>query len=253
MPRLLLHVCCGPCSLMPIVHLREEGWDITAFFFNPNIHPQEEWIRRRDAMRQVAEALKVPLMEEGEPVVPVDWVKALGGVIQEGERCRFCYRPRMDRTALLAVRQGFDAFTSSLLYSRYQHHEDIRREAEEASNRYGAVFLYRDFRPWWWDGIAMSKELGIYRQKWCGCILSRKEALRQQEESARRKEEQKRERAARLAAEAEERRRRKEAVEAKRKLQKSVRSRSEKGECHDHGSPDSGLTSKACSIGTERR
>ena len=248
MPRLLLHVCCGPCSLMPIVHLREEGWDITAFFFNPNIHPQEEWIRRRDAMRQVAEALHVPLLEEGEPIIPAVWVKALNGVVREGERCRYCYRPRMERTALLAACQGFDAFSSSLLYSRYQHHEDIRYEAEDASARYGASFLYQDFRPWWWDGIAMSKKLGIYRQKWCGCILSRKEALIQQEAAARRKEDQKRERAARLAAETEERRRRKEAIEAKRSLQKRVRSRHENGKPSEDRGPLSGDGSRKASL-----
>lgn len=216
MPRILLHVCCGPCSLMPIVHLREEGWEPTAFYFNPNIHPEEEWVRRRDAMREVAEKLSVPLLEEGGPVNPGQWLAALGGVEQEGARCRLCYRPRMERTAELAAERNFDAFSSSLLYSRYQHHEAVCDEAERAASLHGAMFLYRDFRPWWWDGIGLSKELGIYRQKWCGCILSRKEALLQQEEAARRKAEQKAERAARLAAEAEARRLKKEAIAARR-------------------------------------
>lgn len=214
MPRILLHVCCGPCSLMPLVHLREEGWTPTAFFFNPNIHPAEEWKKRRDAMREVAERLNVPLLEEGSPVNPGHWVRALEGNVREGDRCRRCYRPRMERTAMLAVEQGFDAFTTSLLYSRYQHHESIREEAERAASAYGANFLYRDFRPWWWDGIAMSKELGIYRQKWCGCILSMKEALAVQKEAEARKAAQKTKRAARLAREAEERRLKKEAQAA---------------------------------------
>ncbi len=221
MPRILLHVCCGPCSLMPIVRLREEGWEVTAFFYNPNIHPQDEWMRRLEAMRQAADALNVPLMEEGEAVVPAFWVKALDGTLEEGERCRLCYRPRMERTAERATALGFEAFTSSLLYSVYQHHETIRAEAERAAEHCGAAFLYRDFRPWWRDGIALCRELGLYRQKWCGCILSRREALIQQEAAARRKaaeQEAKRERAARLAAEAEERRRRREAAEAKKRL-----------------------------------
>ena len=214
MPRILLHVCCGPCSLMPIVHLRDEGWEPAAFFFNPNIHPADEWKKRRDAMREAAARLNVPLMEEGSPQNPGRWVRELEGTVENGERCRLCYRPRMERTAALAVEQHFDAFTTSLLYSRYQHHERIREEALRAAAACGSSFLYRDFRPWWWDGIAMSKELGLYRQKWCGCILSMKEALNQQKEAEAQKAAQKAERAARLAREAEERRLKKEALAA---------------------------------------
>lgn len=199
---------------MPIVHLRDEGWEPTAFFFNPNIHPENEWLKRRDAMREAAMRLNVPLLEEGSPVNPGQWVRSLHGVLRQGERCRLCYRPRMERTAALAVEQGFDAFTTSLLYSRYQHHETIAEEAAKAAQACGATFLYRDFRTWWWEGIAMSKELGIYRQKWCGCILSMKDALTQQKEDKARKAAQKAERAARLAREAEERRLKKEAVAA---------------------------------------
>ncbi len=210
MPRLLLHVCCGPCSLMPILRLREEGWEITAFFYNPNIHPREEWERRREAMCQAAKALQIPLVMEGEASLPALWLKSLGSVTREGERCRLCYRPRMERTAVLAAAQGFAAFTTSLLYSVYQHHESIRAEAEVAAVRCGANFLYRDFRPWWKEGIALSRELGLYRQKWCGCILSRKEALAQREAVALRRAEEKKEKAARLATEEEARRLRRE-------------------------------------------
>ena len=214
MPRILLHVCCGPCSLMPIVHLRDEGWEPTAFFFNPNIHPADEWKKRRDAMRIVAERMNVPLLEEGEPVNPGLWVKKLEGTVRQGERCRLCYRPRMELTAHLARKLGFDAFTTSLLYSRYQRHECIAEEAERAAAAAGSSFLYRDFRPWWWDGINLSRELGIYRQKWCGCILSMKEALDEQKTAAAHKAAEKAQRAARLARETEERRLKKEAQAA---------------------------------------
>ena len=186
MKTLLLHVCCGPCSLMPLVRLRDEGFAVTAYFFNPNIHPQDEYLRRRDAMHQVSERLDVPVLWEPETpegaVNPAAWVKALGKDRAEGVRCRGCYRTRMEATARLARAWGFDAFCTSLLYSRYQHHEDIAAEAETAARDAGVKFLYRDFRPWWQDGITMSKEMGLYRQKWCGCILSRDEAELQRAE-----------------------------------------------------------------------
>lgn len=186
MKTLLLHVCCGPCSLMPIACLREEGFAVTAFFFNPNIHPQEEYLRRREAMLRVSEAMDLPVVWEPESgqgaVDPAAWVRALGAETAEGVRCRGCYRVRMEATARLARTRGFDAFCSSLLYSRYQHHEDIRAEAETAAQDAGAVFLYRDFRPYWQEGIHRCKEMGLYRQKWCGCILSRGEAERQRAE-----------------------------------------------------------------------
>ncbi|MCH5277814.1 MAG: epoxyqueuosine reductase QueH [Desulfovibrionaceae bacterium] len=171
---------------MPIVRLREEGFVVTAFFFNPNIHPQDEYLRRRDAMRQASERLDVPVLWEPEAedgaVNPVAWVQALNGDRAGGIRCRACYRVRVEAAARLARAGGFDAFCTSLLYSRYQHHEDIVTEAETAAHDAGVPFLYRDFRPWWQDGITMSKEMGLYRQKWCGCILSKGEAERQRAE-----------------------------------------------------------------------
>ena len=216
MPRILIHACCGPCSLMPIVHLRDEGWEPSLLFFNPNIHPAWEWERRRDAIMEASEKLSVFLMVEGEPQNPGAWVRRLNGVVREGARCRLCYRPRLDLAAARAADLGFDAFTTSLLYSRYQHHDVIREEAELAAEKHAVAFLYRDFREWWYDGIRMSRELGIYRQKWCGCILSMGEALRMQKEAEQIKMAKKAENAARLAAEAEERRLRQEALAAKK-------------------------------------
>ncbi len=215
MPKILLHACCGPCSLMPLSALRGEGWDVTLFWFNPNIHPADEWLKRRDALREVATKYEVSLIELGDVPDPAAWVANLKGETAFGRRCTLCYRPRMQKTAELAAAQGFDAFCSTLLYSKYQNHENIVHEAEAAAHTSGATFLYRDFRPFWWDGINLSKELGIYRQKWCGCIFSMKEAELQQKEAAERKAAQKAERAARLAKEEEERRAKKEAIAAK--------------------------------------
>lgn len=188
MARVLMHVCCGPCSLMPIKHLQEEGHDVTAFFFNPNIHPQEEYALRMNAMRQAADFLNVPLLVAGEAVHPQTWVTALGAETAEGVRCRSCYRVRLNATAELANTKGFAFFTSSLLYSRYQHHDAIIAEAEAAGVHGSVAFLYRDFRFYWQEGIDKSKEIGLYRQKWCGCTLSKGEAEAQREQKRKEKE-----------------------------------------------------------------
>ncbi|HJB66540.1 MAG TPA: epoxyqueuosine reductase QueH [Candidatus Mailhella merdavium] len=214
----LLHSCCGPCSIMPVRRLRDEGLDVTAFFFNPNIHPADEYKKRRTAMRELGEKLDLPVLFRPELSLPGDaavspalWTGSLETEVprcladyegctkeeygrlftsqpgdsgegtspeylREGVRCVWCYRVRMEASAALARERDCAAFTSSLLYSRYQHHELIVAEAERASRLFGVPFLYRDFRSDWQEGIDASKELGLYRQKWCGCALSRNEA-----------------------------------------------------------------------------
>lgn len=246
MRRILLHACCGPCSLMPLRSLIDEGWSPTLLWYNPNIHPEDEWLRRRDALREVSARLSVPLIEEGGIPVPALWVEGLGGITAEGDRCLLCYRPRMEAAARIAAEQGFDAFTTSLLYSIYQRHDAIRSEAVRAAEDFGAGFLYRDFRTFWHAGIALSRELGIYRQKWCGCILSMGEALRQQKQAAERKAAEKAEKAARLAREAEERsiRRQAAAVRKERKAQRRrerIEALSAHGE-NQHGNQDEGAS-----------
>lgn len=186
-----LHICCGPCSLMPVVHLRREGFEVTAFFFNPNIHPEEEYELRRASALLAAEKLDYPIVLASQAQAPAEWIKNLNGVTAEGERCVVCYRQRLLQTALEAKKRGFKFFTTSLLYSRYQHHEAICREAEQVALETGVAFLYRDFRPYWYEGINLSKELGLYRQKWCGCLLSRKEAEIQREQRAELKRQKK--------------------------------------------------------------
>lgn len=182
-----LHICCGPCSLMPVVHLREEGFEVTAFFFNPNIHPEEEYDLRRASAQLAAEKLGYPLVLAGEARSSARWIRELNGVTTQGERCIQCYRQRLLATALEAKKRGFKLFTTSLLYSRYQDHEAICHEAEQIAQETGIAFLYRDFRPYWYEGINLSKELGLYRQKWCGCLLSRKEAEIQRERRSEQK------------------------------------------------------------------
>jgi epoxyqueuosine reductase len=170
--RVLLHTCCGPCALYPLATLRGEGIEVSGFFFNHNIHPYQEYIRRRDAAQQMADL-------EGMLLVVWDEYRLeefLANVAAEPDnRCGYCYASRLDAAAASAKEGGFDAFTSSLFYSRYQNHDLMRLKAEAAAEQHGVSFLYRDFRPGWQEGIRRSKELGLYRQQYCGCIYSEKE------------------------------------------------------------------------------
>jgi len=167
--KILLHACCGNCAIYPVKVLREANHDVTGYFFNPNIHPYLEYSKRLDALRSYAERTQLP-------VVCIDeygLVPFLQAVAQKPRgRCDHCYYSRLESTARYAAENGFDAFTSSLLYSRYQNHETISRFGEQLGVEYGVPFHYEDFRVGWREGIETSKAMGLYRQQYCGCIYS---------------------------------------------------------------------------------
>jgi len=179
--KVLLHCCCGPCSIVCIEMLREAGHDITGYFANPNIHPLSEYLRRREAMEQVAERMGIPMLWQDDVYNMSGWIEAVHsmGIAQnpEARRCAYCYSTRLSLTAAVAVRGGFDAFTTSLLYSIYQKHELICEEARraEAMVNHSSQFLYTDFRVGWQRGNDLAKEFGIFRQNYCACIFSEEE------------------------------------------------------------------------------
>ena len=167
--RILLHTCCGPCAIVPVRELLSEGHEVELALVSPNIHPYLEFERRREAAHEVAGRLGVAVaFEDGYGLR--QFLRAVVG--HEDERCPICYRMRLDRAAALARKGGFDAFTTSMLVSTHQDHEAIRAAAEEAAREHGARFLYRDFRPKVMEGVRISKEWGVYRQQYCGCIYS---------------------------------------------------------------------------------
>jgi hypothetical protein len=170
--KVLLHCCCGPCAVYPVDALRAEGHDLAMFFDNPNIHPYQEYERRLTAAKTLAERRGVPLLVEGGYDVTA-WLRKV--VFREADRCRICYHDRLTAAARAAKSRGFDAFTSSLLYSKRQNHELCRELAEAAAEEAGTSFLYRDFRAGWKAGIALAKEMGLYRQHYCGCVYSEQE------------------------------------------------------------------------------
>ena len=186
--KLLLHMCCGPCSCYPVKRLREEGIEPVGYFFNPNIHPYKEWKMRLDAAKEFAEKVKLEihmdenyrsrdLLRKALPLDPATTEEAVQ-VAAAGEtkaRCQMCYSWRLGEAAKFAAENGFDAFTSTLFYSIYQMHDLMRETAERFAKQYGVKFYYEDFRPGWQEGIDICNELGLYRQPYCGCIFSEEE------------------------------------------------------------------------------
>ena len=162
----LLHICCAPCANQCIDVLRADGFGVTGFWYNPNIHPFTEYRSRRNCLRDYAQSIGLPLLEKNDYGLR-PFVRAVAPDI--AGRCVKCYEMRLYETARQAKEGGFDSFTSSLFISPYQNHELMRRVAEQAAAEYGVGFLY--FRA----GQEKARELGFYLQKYCGCVFSEEE------------------------------------------------------------------------------
>ena len=176
--KVLLHICCAPCSAACIKVLREENLDVTGYWYNPNIHPYTEYKARRDTLIEYAQNINLNLIIE-EDYGLKEFCK---NVIDDLEnRCaKYCYRVRMEQTAKYAKENGYDAFTTTLFVSPYQQHEILKKVCEEVAEKYQIQFLYRDFRPGFRDGQNKARELGMYMQKYCGCIFSEEDRYSKQ-------------------------------------------------------------------------
>lgn len=169
--RILLHACCGPCTTYPALHLREEAFEVTAFWYNPNIHPFSEYERRRAALRKFAVAIDLSVIEWPAYDMPA-YFRRVAGHEALGERCRHCYRMRLERTAQVAREEGFDTFTTTLLISPYQDEEMIQKIGETVGEEAGVPFYYERLRRGWSARGRLAKEHDLYRQDYCGCIYS---------------------------------------------------------------------------------
>lgn len=165
----LMHTCCAPCSVACIDSLREEGIEPVCYWYNPNIHPFTEYRERRNTLREYAQTVGVRLIERDEYGLRTFLTEVNGAF---DARCPVCYRLRLDETARYAAENGFEAFTTTLLISPYQNHELLIEAGKTAEKRYGVPFLYHDFRPMFREGQDRARELGLYMQKYCGCIFS---------------------------------------------------------------------------------
>jgi len=154
---------------VPMRALQEEGHEVAGAFVNPNIHPYLEFEKRLEAAHQAANAYRVPMAHEDGYGLEEFLQKIVGHV---HERCPICYAMRLDRVAGLASESGYEGFSSSMLVSTHQDHQGIRAAGAAAAAKHGVEFVYRDFRASVMDGVRESKEMGLYRQQYCGCIFS---------------------------------------------------------------------------------
>ncbi|MFQ5827034.1 MAG: epoxyqueuosine reductase QueH [Dehalococcoidia bacterium] len=169
MATLLIHTCCAPCATYTVEHWRKQRLEVASLWYNPNIHPYQEHQRRLETLEFFARAMELSLIKEQ----GYQMIEYLRGVVgREAERCTECFRLRLSRTAQKARELGMDAFTTTLLISPYQKHDLLREVGERVAREQKIKFLYEDLRPGYPQSREMSRELGLYRQQYCGCLYS---------------------------------------------------------------------------------
>ena len=169
MPRLLVHCCCVHCSAYTFNYWLAQGYDVTAYWYNPNIHPFTEHKQRLEALRVLVEKDGFTLIEE--PGYDLErYFQAVNR--RENARCSECYRIRLEAVAEFSKANGFDGFTSSLLISPQQKHDQILEAARTVEQLSGAKFEYADLRKYYSDSRKLTKPLELYRQQYCGCLYS---------------------------------------------------------------------------------
>ena len=173
--KLLVHVCCAPCATYSFEKLINDGYEITGYFYNPNIHPEPEYNRRLEGLIDFAGIKNYRVITENEP--PDLWFNLVKGFEQEregGKRCEICFKMRLEKTALFAKKNGFDGFTTVLTISPHKNTAVINRIGKDLAGKYGITFVEENFKKQ--DGFKKSCELsdkyGLYRQNYCGCVYS---------------------------------------------------------------------------------
>lgn len=180
-PRLFLHSCCAPCSSYVLEYL-SSYFQITDFFYNPNISPKEEYVKRAKELKHLIDEMPFvhkPVFLEGDycPEEFFKMAKGLENVPEGGERCFRCYRMRMEEAARLAAEGGYDYFTTTLSISPLKNAQKINEIGEELEKIYGVKHLPSDFKKknGYKRSTELSGEYGLYRQNYCGCVFSKRE------------------------------------------------------------------------------
>ncbi|MFQ5997469.1 MAG: epoxyqueuosine reductase QueH, partial [Dehalococcoidales bacterium] len=163
--------CCAHCTAYTANYWREQGYEVSALWYNPNIHPYTEHQQRLEAVKSLGQEINLPLIvTEGYDMMT--YFRRVVGHEAEGERCRYCFRLRLSKTAETARQMGFSAFTTTLLISPQQRHDLIKETGNKLAEETGVEFLYADLRKRYSDSRHLTKSLNLYRQRYCGCIYS---------------------------------------------------------------------------------
>ena len=170
--KLLLHTCCAPCSIYPVQILRQMDIDVMGFFYRHNIHPFQECLKRENTLKEYAQTIDLKVIYQQDYKIEA-FIQSVA--FREADRCRICYHDRLLQTALVAKKGNFEAFSTTLLYSKFQNHEVIRELGQQVVQEVGVPFYYVDFRQGWASGMAKSKKMGLYKQQYCGCIFSERD------------------------------------------------------------------------------
>jgi predicted adenine nucleotide alpha hydrolase (AANH) superfamily ATPase len=175
--QLVLHICCAPDQAWVINTLKEE-YHLHCFFCNPNIHPEDEYQKRLKESEKVAKLYAMPF--SADPYEPDAWHRAIKGLEhtpEGGERCEQCFLLRLRRTAQFCKEKGFTQFTTTMSISPHKRIEMLNKTGKQAAQEYGVTYYEFNFKKknGFLNSIALSKELDLYRQDYCGCLLSRNE------------------------------------------------------------------------------
>lgn len=180
-PKLLLHSCCAPCS-SAVLETLEKNFEITLFFYNPNISPEEEFVSRLDELKRLIDEMELKEIDIFAPEYNGDeFEKIAFGLENEpegGARCAKCYRLRLEKSVRYAAENGFDYMTTTLSVSPYKNAEWLNEIGEKLADEFGVKYLVSDFKKA--DGYKRSCELSrkynLYRQNYCGCVYSKRQA-----------------------------------------------------------------------------
>ncbi len=169
MKSVLIHVCCAHCAAYTVDYWRRQEYEVSALWYNPNIHPYTEHQHRLEAMKSLAQQMSLPLeIVDGYDII--DYFRQVAG--HESQRCQYCFGLRLSKTADTAYQRGFNAFTTTLLISPHQKHDLLRETGNRLAEEKGTEFLYADLRKRYSDSRHMTKELNLHRQQYCGCVYS---------------------------------------------------------------------------------
>lgn len=166
--KLLLHTCCAPCLVYPLEALRREGFLVTGFFYNPNIHPLAEYIKRKEALLVLKPDIEITYPE----YLPQEFFRAINLNEERPKRCAICWGLRLKATARAAKEKGFPYFTTTLLVSPYQDQGLLKEIGERIAQEEGVKFYFADFRPGFRKAHDEAKARGVYCQRYCGCVYS---------------------------------------------------------------------------------